>query len=282
MGKIVWLASYPKSGNTWTRAFLANYMADGEQPVSINELYRYFVGDGDAGPYRDCLGADRVPGTLDQLGNVREAVQKCLSEMAPGAAYIKTHNNFTLPGGRPTVVRALAFGAVYIVRNPLDIVPSFADHYGGTIDRTIEAMADPQHMIGGGEERVPQYLGGWSSHVTGWLDSGDLYRVVLRYEDMLRDPARAFGLLLQFLKAPLDREKVARAIAASSFDSLKRQEAEQDFIERSPNSERFFRRGGAGIWRESLSDAQAARVIELHGDVMRRLGYLTEDGKPVF
>jgi len=91
-----------------------------------------------------------------------------------------------------------------------------------------------------------------------------------------------FTSVTRFVGLPVDGARVRKAIAFSSFDILRKQEEEHGYGEKMPTSESFFRKGETGSWREVLTNTQVARIIADHGEVMRRFGYLTEAGEPVF
>ena len=281
MGNIVWLASYPKSGNTWLRILLANYLNDGVEPLPFERLEEYCVGDMNALPYSECVGRNMAYCSLGQLKKHRLKVQRYMASKIDGTLLVKTHANFSFKDKSPAIAQDVTRGAICIVRNPLDVVTSFADHYGLSLDQAIEASHQKNHVIPGNEHTVPQYLGNWGDHVTSWLDSGDMYRLILRYEDMKRDIYRAFEMVLSFLKLETDKDRMDKAISFSRFEALQEQESKTGFEEKSVHSSKFFRSGKSGGWRELLNDEQVSRLVGYHGNVMQRLGYLREDGSIV-
>jgi hypothetical protein len=95
----------------------------------------------------------------------------------------------------------------------------------------------------------------------------------MRYEDMLARPMETFSGLVQFLRLPAEAPRIRRAIDLSSFDSLRKLEDKQGFIERSKSQKRFFRSGKSGGWREQLTPAQVAAIVAAHEPQMRRFGY---------
>lgn len=278
MGKIIWLASYPKSGNTWVRAFLASYIRDGED-LSMADLNTFAIGDMDRHPYDVCFSAEqqrqfKAMGT----GPERLDVHAHIADTVEANPLVKTHGNYRMPACDPAFNLSVTKSIVYVVRNPLDMVVSMSDHYGMTLDRAVEAIQSADFKIGAHDATVEQYLGTWSSHAVNWFTGPTAPRMILRYEDMLRDPMRAFGELVGFLKIGDDPAKLQRAVEKSSFSSLQKKEQEQGFAEKSPNSERFFRKGQSGGWRDILSDAQAKKIVAAHGAVMKKLGYITDNG----
>lgn len=278
MANIIWLASYPKSGNTWVRAFLLNFLNDGEGPQALDALHQFALGDMDARFYSECLGRDVDKMTHRELAVARPKVQAHIAASMDGNPLVKTHSNYRLKSGDLAINPAVTQCAIYIVRNPLDTVVSFADHYGSGIDGAIEASCSPSHFIPADPGRVPQYIGSWSTHVAGWLSSDEFPRMLLRYEDAIRDPRRAFRQMVKFLKLDDDPSRLDRAVERSSFKQLQKMEQDGGFAEKSPNSRLFFRSGSFGGWRTKLNKRQIEKVLNYHGPVMKRLGYLRDDG----
>jgi hypothetical protein len=128
--------------------------------------------------------------------------------------------------------------------------------------------------------QVRQRLLDWSSHVLSWVHAPGLRVHVVRYEDLLADPSLHFAAAARFLGLPADEASLRRAIEASRFEELAGQEANKGFRERPRQAAKFFRSGRAGGWREELSAAQVARLVDAHEPVMRRFGYLDDQGRP--
>lgn len=277
MNGIYWLASYPKSGNTWFRSFLCNLQEDSDRPVDINELSNGSIASS-RGWLDEVLGFDTAeldPGEVDRL---RPAVYRW-SLREGGIGYHKIHDAYTCTcDGEPLVSREATLGALYIVRNPLDVAPSFASHLHCSIDEAIARMGDPLYALSrtrhGLPNQVRQRLLNWSQHVLSWVAAPGLDCHVIRYEDMLDAPAEIFAQAARFLQLPDDPARIDKAIRFSDFKVLASQEAEQGFREKPANATRFFRQGRSGGWREQLSAAQVERIVADHGDVMRRFGYL--------
>ena len=278
VGNIIWLASYPKSGNTWVRAFLASYIQD-DVNVSMDDLNMFAIGEMDRVPYDECFDKERQASMPKMgAGQERMEVHQYLANLDQGNPVVKTHTNFRTLSGDIAFNLSVTKSAVYIVRNPLDMVVSLADHYGMTIDHAIGAIGAGDFAIGKTETTVEQFLGRWSDHVVNWLTVPNVPKMVMRYEDMLRDPARAFSELIAFFKFEHDEAKLQAAVEATSFSNLKKKEQEQGFKEKSPNSEQFFRAGTFGGWRDVLSEKQVSRVLAANGAVMKKLGYITDNG----
>jgi len=288
MSGILWLASYPKSGNTWFRAFLTNLLREDDEPADINDL----VGGPIAGsrePFDEAVGYDSGDLTEDEIDRLRPEVYCHLAATrTEDPLFMKVHDAYTLlPDGRPLFPPEATRGVLYLIRNPLDVCVSFAHHAGHhDIDRMIAAMAHPGKAFADERDRqahqLRQQLRTWREHVLSWTEAPGLRVHVVRYEDMKAAPVETFAEAAAFAGLPHDRAQVEAALARTTFEAMKRQEEERGFREKAPSAPSFFRRGEVGSWRDVLTPAQAARIIETHADAMRRVGYLTEDGEPVF
>jgi Sulfotransferase domain len=275
---IVWLASYPRSGNTWTRNFLHNLfrVLDGKEvvPQDINALGEYTLWDV-AGPrFERLLGKPLHAASRSEIAAARIEVQQQIADEADAAVFVKTHNALVLDRGHPTINMGATSGAIYIVRNPLDVVISFAPHFGIDLDAAIDKMSRRGLETDITEHAVYEVYGSWSENVMSWTRKPHRAIYVMRYEDMLERPIETFrGLCRHLLLDPGDAQ-LARAIELSSFEQAKTQEAEKGYRERPNQSKAFFRTGRAGQWRHQLSHEQICRIIAEHREQMVRFGYV--------
>jgi hypothetical protein len=278
---IIWIASYPKSGNTWTRTFLHNLLkelsghADGIQ--DINRLTEHTDWELPRFRFEQILGKSVDEATKAEIAWARPEVQRQLANSRAAPFFVKTHLCFGNDHRTPTINLDATLAAIYIVRNPLDVVISYAHHSGQSVKATITHMASRGLRTPGTELSVYEILGSWSQHVASW--TGITHRPVhlIRYEDMLANPERVFGGLARFLRLQPSEEQLKRAVAKSSFAELRRQEDEHGFQERPDSAERFFREGRSGQWSEALTRAQVEAICRVHAPVMQRFGYLLPD-----
>jgi hypothetical protein len=282
---IFWLASYPKSGNTWFRVFLENLRGDSDQPARINELKTGMIAS--ARFWIDIvLGFDSADLDADALDRLRPVVYRWTADHVDETGYYKIHDAYTcLPDGEPLVSRAATRGALYLLRNPLDVAISFAHHLRCSIDQAIAHMGNPDYAFCANPKRpdvqVRQKLLNWSGHVRSWVDAEGLAREVIRYEDLHARPLETFTRAAAFLGLPSERAPIEKALRFSHITELQRQEAEDRFQETPQGVPQFFRKGQVGDWRATLTPAQVARIVADHGEVMNRFGYLDAHGEPV-
>jgi hypothetical protein len=279
--RAVWIASYPKSGNTWVRVFLHNLLRElrgqSEGAQDINALHEMTARESLKEGFGRRLGKPAHQATAREIAEARVLVQADLVRGEGGSVFIKTHNAVATVEGFPTINFDVTLAAVYIVRNPLDVAVSYAHYSSQGFDPIIAHMADPSGNIDFSNRRVWEFMGSWSFHTASWMSVPHRPVLLMRYEDMLAVPERSFGRLAAFLRLKPDAGQLARAIEKSSFAEMARQEAQRGFNERPGTSEKFFRSGKAGQWREELSPAQVSAVISAQGPMMMRFGYLAED-----
>lgn len=276
---ILWLASYPKSGNTWMRAFLANYFRNPPTPFDINDLAQFMFNEATRALFERV--AEKPVSELSdaEIYRLRPQVHRLIAAQARETVFVKTHCALTQIDGFPTVSPAVTQGAIYIVRNPLDVAASFCSFFGADPTEVVDALESKANDLPTTDDQVHQYLGTWTEHVRGWADAPGMTRLLVRYEDMVRQPFKTFGRVVEFLALPRDRARLRKAIRFSGFDVLASQEREHGFTERPGSVDRFFQQGKIGAWRNVLSEAQARRLAGSQAESMRRFGYLDADGR---
>ena len=289
--RTIWVASYPKSGNTWFRMLVANLAATDDQPVDINNLPERAEIASARGPFDNLTLIDSGLLTHDEIDGLRPRVYE---ELACGAdededepaneatvRFVKAHDAYTLtPNREPLLAGARgADGAIVIVRDPRDVAPSLANHLRTTIDDAIAFMNDASAAFCAKTAVQPrqlrQNLLRWSGHIASWLDQSYIPVHLVRYEDLQANAPGILRRALAFAGRPATNEEIRRAVAFADFAELRRQEQQRGFCEapRLRSGAVFFRRGVAGAWRDELTTEQVERVEAAHAPMMQRLGY---------
>jgi hypothetical protein len=281
-GGIVWLASYPKSGNTWLRIFLyhiTRIMVG--VPLEGNDLHqldRSSVYEAKLFTlFEEMLGKPVALADWREIVPIRPKVQAEIVNRARRMVFVKTHMGLVRILNTPTINLGVTLGAVYVVRNPLDAVLSLSDHLGMTLDDAVTVMCLPGYFAPSGSEEVYEPWTSWSENVESWTGRHSPIFHILRYEDMLANPIKAFRSVMDHLRQNPTPQQLAEAVELSSFSRLSEIEKEADFRERSSYAERFFRVGRAGQWPDKLSEEQVRRLVSAHYRQMSRFGYLTPE-----
>ena len=257
--QIIWLASYQKSGNTWMRVFLANYFAPKGRQFSINQLNQFTTSDLRRDFFDRAAGGRFEGETIEDSIRIRPTVQRLIAQSKTGHHFVKSHSRVETINDVPLINPEVTAAAIYIMRNPFDVVPSFARHSGRSIDEMIDAMVDPAGVFRS-EDGIFEVLGRWDSHIESWLTAPGLPHCQLRYEDMIADTHASMRSVLEFLRVPVQMGQLKRAVRASSFKELRRQERQQGFAERPDRMAAFFHSGTSGGWREALTPEQVTRI----------------------
>ena len=258
---IVWIASYPKSGNTWVRFLLCNLLyGQQESAASLNRLAPDIH---EVGPQ-----ITRYPGGL-----------------------LKTH--FAFSASLPCAERTAT--AIYVVRDPADVIASnyhYARRSGATsedsqaaFDRYFDSFVQQR-----GEPRWRELgMGTWEENVCSWLDGGPPFPVLcIKYEALVSDPRQVGRALARLLRPGSSDEEIGRAVEASAFARLREvEEADirhkrvgifyKPYLQGSIDAgNRFMRHGTAGDGSRRLSTAQRSQLRAAFPALLMRLGYAAE------
>lgn len=237
----VWIVSYPKSGNTWTRFLIANLISGGE-PVDWSNIERW------------------VP----DIYRGRDSRFRSMSR----PRYFKSHDAY-----RPNYRRV-----VFIVRDPRDVAVSYYHFVKKTKQLAMDASpAEFMAMFLSGQ--IDPY-GNWGENVGSWLgarrDTPDF--MVVRYEDLLEDTEGQLSRIAGMLKLPVEDDRIRRAVENSRADRMRELEQTQRDKHQDLKSGRqeipFVRSAKAGQWRTELQPEQASQIEAAWGATMRELGYL--------
>lgn len=264
-----WLASMPKSGNTWVRMFVNAYITghcDINRPmvtqsdIQVPEYQRL-----------SCQPLNAL-NPMEALFLRHAFLLNAIKQKTKGAPVIfKTHNARLKILDIELVPKALIKGAVYLVRDPRAVAVSYAKHMDCDIDTAIYKLNHPFTYLSG-QTTVGHYTSTWSENVDSWSQD-DV--TVVKYEDLLENPEREFTRILEAYQIKLDKKKLSKAIKMTAKDKLAEQEKQHKFRE-CINHTFFY---GTPAWKETLTDSQCQQIELHHGEWMHKLNYLeSKDG----
>ena len=276
---IIWLASYPKSGNTWMWFFIKSYFNSPDKKLSLNQpiddlnILETFPTERRFGElkikYEDFFEISKNWINLQSLINLNNKTN-----------YLKTHNAMcTINNNKFTNIHN-TLGAIYVVRDPRDVLVSYSNYMDKSIDETIEILlSDDTYEYGNFKDKGyrKSLIGSWSSHYNSWKNYKSKETIIVKYEDMLYKSNSTFLRVLNYIakinNIEIDKNKMYQAIEETSFENLKKLEKSEGFksnVSKNP----FFRKGRVGDWKEKLTKEQTQRIEKFFKVEMIELGYL--------
>ena len=276
---IIWLVSYPKSGNTWLRILLTNYLSDNDMPADINNLITSGIAS-NRNIFEEATGLNSADISLEEIEKLRPDVYRYYSGSFDENIYIKVHDANTCTGNNekifpPEITRAV----IYLVRNPLDVAVSFKFHSNSSFDKTTRFICNQNASFCSGSKlfnlQLEQKLLSWNNHVKSWLNDNSYKILPVRYEDLLKNTGKEFEKIIDFLDLPVDNLIINRAVNYSNFETLKKTEKENGFSEKPVNADAFFRKGIENDWVNYLTEKQVLRIRQVNREMMERFGYIS-------
>jgi len=282
--KIVWLASYPKSGNTWFRVFLSNLLSKENHPSDINNLFATPIAS-NRELFDEATGLSSSDLTPEEIDNLRSGVYEYAAKNSNDFLFQKVHDAWLCTkSGEPMFDPKVTKAVIYFIRNPLDVAVSFANHLNKPLDITVKVMADESYAFSSSQNRLHnqlrQRLLSWSGHVKSWVNESNLPVLVLRYEDMKGDTFNTFRKATDFIGINATDAEIKQALKYSDIKEMQRQEAEKGFNEKPANAASFFRKGIVGSWKTELPSELVRSICKNHREIMIQFGYLDEFKNP--
>ena len=276
---IIWLASYPKSGNTWLRMFLKSYfLKPGEKFGLENSRLDNFKSQGF--PDQEILDHLRVDyNKFEEIVKNWEAMQDYIN-LNNKTNYIKTHNAMVTVGSYKFTTTRNTKGIIYIVRDPRDVLVSLSHHMGIDYEQTFEHLSSSlnfEYPLSGDKRYKKSLMGAWSDHYKSWKNFKSCKTLIVKYEDMVLDEYNTFKKIIKYLTevdgAEYKEEKLIKALKQTQFDELQKMEKNEGFSEKG-KGELFFRKGKIGEWKKDLSVNLIKKIEKMFSKEMVELGYL--------
>ena len=279
MKKIIWIASYPKSGNTFLRFLISSllYSKDGNFDLDIIkhikqfDIYKYFR-------FVEKINLEDSK-NLDKLNIVSkywsEAQRRSFE--VENKFIFKTHaanlrvNSFNYTNENRVL------GLIYIVRDPRDIVISYSHHTGTSIDYNIDSLFNNRTTMTNSNGRIKIPLSRWDTHIKSWSFL-NVPKYIIRYEDLIQNTDLYFSEIINFLKEELNvnfevnSEKFNNIVKNTSFEKM--QEIENKFGFDEVYKGKFFRKGESGQWLGSLSKRQNDKIKKEFEQTLKYFKYI--------
>lgn len=263
---IIWLASYPKSGNTWIRSFLsAYYFTDrGKFDFNLLEQFKQF-------PSKDFINGNiKDPGLISSYWIPVQ--EKILSNKK--ITFLKTHNAFINLNNTNFTSEKYTLGVIYILRDPRNLITSLKTHSDISYDEAFNFMANEDTVLYDkrfNDFDTAHFISSWSLHLKSWYNEKKIKKIFIKYEDVENDTYSVFKRIVEFInnlkddKSSINEEKMLKAIETTTFSNLQKKEENGEFQENVYSFKRdkkikFFNLGKKNKWQEILPESVKIKI----------------------
>ena len=277
---IIWIASYPKSGNTYLRSFLSSYYfsKNGKFDFSLLENIKNFPGI----HYSKNRSDSNLEASRNWIVNQNYFFEK------EKLNFLKTHNSMKLFEGNKFTTKDQTIGAVYIYRDPRNIITSLKNHYSMNYQNAFNFMTDDKSFIiqdsYDNDKSNFTYLGSWESHYKSWFSIKDFRIMLIKYEDLQDRKFEIFLDLVKFVNSLADKDekvnekKLEKSIKSTNFSVLKNSERNHGFVESvkskiSGQKVSFFNLGFNNRWKKNLPQDFQIRMSDYFKEDLKFLKY---------
>lgn len=276
---IMWIASYPKSGNTWMRALLSCYLFDEYHDKNSNvfskmKLIKSFP---KKFAFKNIIDENYL--IKNKLGAYKyyiKAQEKINKD--PNLHIIKTHNFCGSLNGHEFTNKQNTIGSIYIIRDPRDVAVSYALFANISYEESVRLLLN-ENRISFVDKYYPEVRLSWKSHLNSWL-SFPAPRLLVKYEDLLKDTAGILRNTIIFInqffnnKIIIDEDKITRVVNECNFSKLQNLEKEIGFDETFIKDNIFFRKGKERSWENILPEILIKQIENNFSKEMKKLNYI--------
>lgn len=279
MNKIIWIASYPKSGNTWMRYLLGNYFFNQNDNFNvdiISNLKKFHIND-------RLLNLDALKGLKENPYEVSKywiKSQENLKITNGNVVFLKTHNALVNIDNNEFTNDDLSLGIIHIVRDPRDVLISYSKYRNLSLDETIKFMISKNlsYVRKKNDPSEVEIIGSWGFHYNSWKNGIiKIPRIIIKYEDLVDDSYKVFSRVIEFLSDlmnfEINNKKIRSSINLSKFENLKKSE-ELKLFKENQGTDNFFRTGKYNNWIKELSYDQVKMIEDNLNTDMIDLGYI--------
>jgi hypothetical protein len=279
---IVWLASYPKSGNTLLRSLLSSYFFSNDGDFKFNHLYK--ISQFPAVHHFTSLGIN-VSDENEVFKNFINA-QNLINKQNKSLKFFKTHSALCKMNDCNFTDLKNTLGVIYIVRDPRNVVTSYAHHYNLNINEATDALLDKSSFLVKTEKNCKAFMGSWDFNYNSWkkFELKKKY-LLIKYEDLVNKKKNTLLKIFRFLeslgasKFKIDMVKLNKAIKSTEFDKMKDLEKKEVFYEgvldiKTGKRKVFFNLGPKNDWRRILDQKNKDKIEKFFKNEMSELGYL--------
>ena len=277
---IIWIASYPKSGNTYIRSFLASYYFSKKGKFDFNLLMNISQFPSVRFSQKDFLSFEDA--AQNWISNQKYFFDK------EKIFFLKTHNSLNKYNNLEFTTKNETAGAIYVVRDPRNIITSMSHHYSFSLDQAFERMIDQNASLSekasNGDCSNFTYLGSWSEHYKSWKHNKKFKVLFIKYEDLKNLKEETFKRIINFIEElknnkneKFNESKFINSISSTNFVNLKNKEANEGFgesyISKAGKKINFFNMGFKNNWENLLPGNMVDKINKRFDEELKELGY---------
>ena len=280
---IIWLASFPKSGNTWMRAFLCSYLyLDLEKENFSFDILKKIKRFPNQNQLND-IGIN--PKSFEEVAQAWLKAQNHIN-LNNKINFLKTHQAFGSYENFPFTNEQNTLGVIYLVRDPRDVLISYAKHMNQSLYDTLDLVLEDDSKGYLNEEKkdvIGEMRGSWSQHYNSWKFSNINEKLIIKYEDLINDPFKTFSKVINYVSdlfkknstyLEISDERIRKCIKISNFKNLQKLEKKYGFVENIKQNELFFNKGLVKQWENKLNDKILYKIEKKFKKEMKELNYI--------
>ena len=277
---IIWIASYPKSGNTYIRSLLSAYYfsKDGNFNFDLLKNIKQF-------PNTEFFNSNI--NSLDDASNNWLYAQKKIKEQSK-IKFLKTHSCLGAYKGKPFTTVDYSLGGIYVVRDPRNVISSVMNHFSLNADEAYNFMTDIHRGTRSNIENdysAYSYLSTWANHYKSWANSKNFRKIIIKYEELETNKYETFRDIIVFTNTLLNNSdgvnkiKLEKAIETTNFNVLKNKEKNEGFDEALYSEDKkekkvFFNMGFNNRWKKILREDIRKKLEDVFKNEMKDIGYI--------
>ena len=277
---IIWLASYPKSGNTWLRSLLSAYYYSKNGNFNFELLKNI-----DVYPQQKYFDVKiDKPGEINSYWDISQ--EKIINKKK--IKILKTHNSLLELNGKNFTKPQYTLGIIYIVRDPRNVITSLKNHYDLDYEQSLDFMLNEKKYIYDIREKNDyadfHFLSSWSNHYKSWINNNLFKRMVIKYEDLEKNTYKTLKNLITYINGlyqvneKIDEIKINNCIKTTNFEILKNKEKKEGFSENAYSKKKnkkidFFNLGPKNKWREVVPKELHEKINNTFREDLKNLKY---------
>ncbi len=280
---IIWIASYPKSGNTYLRSFLASYYFSDDGKFNFDLLLK--IHQFPNMKFSKLKSTNKEEASKNWIFNQNSFFKNLDLNL------VKTHNCLYPFKNNEFTTTNITRGAIYIVRDPRNVITSLTHHYDLTYEQAYSHMVDENSSLLETSHELDHsnftYLNSWSNHYKSWKNNKKFKTLFIKYEDLEKDKENVFEKVIKFINnlngkdTNLNEKKFLNSIKSTNFSNLKNKELNEGFDEKVSSKKtgkviNFFNLGFNNRWQKLLPTDIKEKLCKKFEKELKELNYFYE------